>query len=59
MVQPINSVNTEYDHLLAPPYIIKREDLGVPTIECTIKQMVFPKTFCDTGSEVNVMSKVA
>jgi len=25
-VQLINLVNTKYDHLLAPPYIVKRED---------------------------------
>jgi hypothetical protein len=32
----INTIQLEYDHLLAPPFLAKKDDLGVPTIECTI-----------------------
>ena len=34
------------------------EDPSVPMIECTIRQRIFHKTFCDIGSGVNIMSKM-
>ena len=58
--EPVNMINTlrsEYDHLLASPFLAKKEDPGVPTIECTIGRRIFHKT-CDIGSGVNIMSKV-
>ena len=54
----INTNRPEYDHLLASPFLAKNDDLGIPTIECTIGQRIFHKTFYDIGSGVNVMSKV-
>jgi hypothetical protein len=54
----INTIQSEYDHLLAPPFLDKKDDPGVPTIECTIGQKIFRKTFCDVGSGVNIMSNV-
>jgi hypothetical protein len=54
----INTVHTEYDHLLISSYLLKQDDPGVPTIECMINQRIFHKTFCDTQSGVNVMAKV-
>ena len=57
-VNMINTLRSEYDHLLASPYLIKKDDPGVPTIECTIGQIIFHKTFCDIRSGVNIMSKV-
>jgi hypothetical protein len=54
----INTILSEYDHLLAPPFLVKKDDPGVPMIECTISQKIFHKTFCDVGSGVNIMSKV-
>jgi hypothetical protein len=54
----INTVHTEYDHLLISPYLLKQDDPGVPTIECTINQRIFHKTICDTRSRVNIMAKV-
>jgi hypothetical protein len=54
----INAVNAESDHLLAPPFLVKKDDLGVPIIECTINQKIFHNTFCDIGSGANIMSKV-
>jgi hypothetical protein len=57
-VNMINTIRSEYNHLLASPYLTKKGDPGVPTIECTIRQRIFHKTFCDIGSGVNIMSKV-
>jgi hypothetical protein len=54
----INTLWSEYDHLLTPPFLAKKDDPGVPMIECTIGQRIFYKIFCDTGSGVNIMSKV-
>ena len=54
----INTLRSEYDHLLASPYLTKKDDLGVPTIECTIGQRIFHKTFYDIRLGVNIMSKV-
>jgi hypothetical protein len=54
----INTIRLEYDHLLTPPFLEKKDDPGIPTIKCTIGQKIFRKTFCDIGSDVNIMSKV-
>jgi len=35
-VKMINTLRSEYDHLLASPFLTKKEDPGVPTIECII-----------------------
>jgi hypothetical protein len=53
----INTIRTEYNHLLTP-FLVKKDDPGVPTIECTINQKIFHKTFLNMGSGVNIMSKV-
>ena len=37
-VKMINTLRSEYDHLLTSPFLVKKDDLGVPTIECTIGQ---------------------
>jgi hypothetical protein len=57
-VNMINTIQSEYDHLLAPPFLAKKDGPGILTIECTIGQKIFHKTFCDIGSDVNIMSKV-
>jgi hypothetical protein len=31
-----NTIQSEYDHLLAPPFLAKKDDPGIPMIECTI-----------------------
>jgi len=54
----INTLRSEYNHLLASPFLAKKDDPSVPTIECTIGQRIFHKTFYDIGSGVNIMSKV-
>jgi hypothetical protein len=57
-VRVITAVHREYDHQLKFPYLLKRDDPGVPTIECTINRSSFQKAVCDTGSGVNIMAKV-
>jgi hypothetical protein len=57
-VKMINTLQSEYDHLFASPFLTKKEDLGVSTIECTIGQRIFRNTLCDIGSGVNILSKV-
>jgi hypothetical protein len=57
-IKMINAVNAESDHLLAPPFLVKKDDPRVPTIECTINQKIFHNTFYDIGSGANKMSKV-
>jgi hypothetical protein len=54
----ITVVHREHDHQLKSPYLLKRDDLGVPTIECTINRSSFQKAICDTGSSINIMAKV-
>ena len=57
-VNMINTLRSEYNHLLTSPLLAKKDDLGIPTIKCTIGKRIFHKTFCDIGSGVNIMSKV-
>jgi hypothetical protein len=57
-VNMINTLRSNYDHLLASPFHAKKDDPGMPTIECTIRQTIFHNTFCDIASGVNILSKV-
>jgi hypothetical protein len=57
-VNIINTIRSEYDHLLALSFLAKKDDPGVPTIECTIGQKIFHKTSCNVRLGVNIMSKV-
>jgi hypothetical protein len=54
----INTLRLEYDHLLASPFLAKKDDPSVPTIECTIRQRIFHRPFCDIVSGINIISKV-
>jgi hypothetical protein len=54
----INTLRSEYDQLLASPFLTKKDGPGTPIIECTTGQRIFYNTFCDIRSGVNVMSKV-
>jgi len=54
----INTLRSNYDHLLASPFNTKKGNPGLPTIECTIRQQVLHNAFCDLGSGVSIMSKV-
>ena len=57
-VNMISTLRSEDDLLLASPFLAKKDDPGVPTIEYTMGQRIFHKIFCDIGSGVNIMSKV-
>ena len=46
------------DRRLKSPFLIKKDDPGVPSIECTIKGYSFQKTLYDTRSDVNIMAAV-
>ena len=46
------------DRRLKSPFLIKKDDPGVPSIECTINGYFFQKTLYDTGSDDNVMAAV-
>jgi hypothetical protein len=54
----INTIQSEYDHLLTPPFLAKKDDPSIPVIECTIGQKIFDKTFYDVGLGANIMSKI-
>jgi hypothetical protein len=54
----ITAVHREHDHQLKSPYLLKKDDLGVPTIECIINRSSFQKAVCDTRSGINIMAKV-
>jgi hypothetical protein len=57
-IKMINAVNAESDHFLAPPFLVKKDDPRVLTIEYTINQKIFRNTFYDIGSGANIISKV-
>jgi hypothetical protein len=57
-VRMVTAVHREHDHQLKSPHLIKKDDLGVPTIECMINRSSFQNVVCDTGSRVNIMAKV-
>ena len=46
------------DRQLKSPFLIKKDDPGVPSIECTINGYSFQKTLYNTGSDVNIMAAV-
>jgi hypothetical protein len=37
----VTAVHREHDHQLKSPHLIKKDDLGVPTIECMINRSSF------------------
>jgi len=43
---------------LKSPFLIKKDDPGVPKIKCTSNGYSFQKTLYDTGSVVNIMTAV-
>jgi len=54
----LTAVHEGQDHQLKSPFLTKKDDLGMPSIYCSINGYNFYKTFCDTGSGVNIMSAV-
>jgi len=39
----INMIISEYDHMLAPPFLEKKDDPSIPTIEYIINQRIYHK----------------
>ena len=46
------------DRRLKSPFLTKKDDPGMPSIQCSINGYNFQKTLCDTGSSVNIMVAV-
>jgi hypothetical protein len=53
----INTIQSENENLLPSPLLPELEDPAVPSIHCSINQWNFQRV-CDTGSGINLMSKV-
>jgi hypothetical protein len=54
----VNTIEPPIDPAFPPSHLEKKEDPGVPTIDCMIEGSTFYKTFCDIGSSVNIMFMV-
>ena len=54
----VTAIHRGQDHRLKLPFLIKKDDPGVPSIKCSINGYSFQKTLCDTGSGVNIMAAV-
>jgi len=54
----VTAIHRGQDRRLKSPFLIKKDDPGVPSIECTINGYSFQKTLCNTGSSVNIMAAV-
>jgi len=54
----VTTVQGGQDCQLKSPFLIKKDDPGVPSIECTINGYFFQNTLYDIGSDVNIMAAV-
>ena len=54
----VTALHGGQDHRLKSPFLTKKDDLGMPSIYCSINGYNFYKMFCDTGSGVNIMAAV-
>ena len=54
----VTAVQGGQDRRLKSPFLTKKDDLGMPSIQCSINGYNFQKTLCDTGSGVNIMAAV-
>ena len=54
----VTAVHGGQDHWLMSPFLTKKDGPGMPSIYCSINGYNFYKTFCDTGSGVNIMAAV-
>ena len=54
----VTAVYGGQDHRLKSPFLTKKDDPSMPSIRCSINGYNFDKTFCDTGSGVNIMATV-
>ena len=54
----VTAAQGRQDRRLKSPFLIKKDDPGVPSIECTINNYSFQKTLYDTRSDVNIITAV-
>jgi len=54
----VTAAQGSQDRQLKSPFSIKKDDPGVPSIECKINEYSFQKTLYDTGPDVNIMATV-
>jgi hypothetical protein len=52
----VTAVQGGQDHLFKSPFLTKKDDPGMPSIQCSINGYNFQKMLCDTGSGVNIMA---
>jgi len=54
----VTAVQGGQDRRLKSPFLTKKDDSGIPSIQCSINGYNFQKTLCDTGSSVNIIAAV-
>ena len=54
----LTAVHGGQDRRLKSSFLTKKDDPGMPSIQCSINGYNFEKTLCDTGSGVNIMAAV-
>jgi len=54
----VTAVQGGQDHLFKSPFLTKKDDPGMPSIQCSINRYNFQKMLCDTGSGINIMAAV-
>jgi len=52
----VTAVQGGQDRRLKSSFLTKKDDSGIPSIQCSINGYNFQKTLCDTGSSVNIMA---
>jgi len=54
----VTAVQGGQDRRLKSPFLTKKDDPSIPSIQCSINGYNFQKRLCDTGSGVNIMAVV-
>ena len=54
----VTGVQGGQDRRLKSPFLTKKDDPSMPSIQCSINRYNFQKTLCDTGSGDNIMAAV-
>jgi len=58
LAKMVTAVQGGLDRQLKSPFLIRKDDPDVPSIECTINGYSFQKTLYNTRSDVNIMAAV-
>jgi len=54
----VTAVQGGQDCQLKSPFLTKKDNSGIPSIQCSINGYNFQKTLCDIGSGINIMAAV-